>query len=209
MGKLAVLLILGAALAMGAGLYYAQTRGYYAAIEGPVTLTLETDTGLVAIPATEVQAIASNASPLGFRACFAHGLDLAAAVTDLAPIPAIDPAPTIAPPWFDCFDAGAVDALIGSEAARSFVAYKNVAFGVDRLVTLTARRPGLRLEPAQRMRCESLRRYRRRGGLPDPRDLRAPDRGKPLDARSAHRTLLRGDPGPDAAPRRRGSARSS
>lgn len=136
-GKVAVLLILGAALLMGAGLYYAQTRGYYSAIEGPVTLTLETDTGLIAIPAKDVQAIASTSSPLGFRACFAHDLDLAAATADLAPLPAPDAAPTIAPPWFDCYDAPAVGALIDAGTARSFIAYKNVAFGVDRLVALT------------------------------------------------------------------------
>ncbi|SDZ10658.1 hypothetical protein SAMN05444004_10659 [Jannaschia faecimaris] len=137
MSKFAVILILGAAIAMGAGLWYAQTRGYYAVIEGPVTLTLTSDSGLTTIPATDVQAIASNSSPLGFRACFAHDLDLAALTDEIAPRPAIAPAPTIAPPWFDCFDAETVGDLIDDGTASAFIAYKNAAFGVDRIVALT------------------------------------------------------------------------
>ena len=138
MGKIAVLLILGTALAMGAGLWYAQTRGYYAAVEGPVTLTLETASGLVTLPATEVSAIASTSSPLGFRACFAHDLDTATLVETLGAEPREAPAPTIAPPWFECFDAGTVFTLLETGEAQGFTAMKNVAYGVDRVVALTA-----------------------------------------------------------------------
>lgn len=138
MGKIAVILILGVAILMGAGLWYAQTRGYYAAIEGPVTLTLASDSGLTTLPATGVQAIASTSSPLGFRACFTHELTLDALGTDIPVLPASDAAPTIAPGWFPCFDADAVGALLASGEAQAFVAYKNAAFGVDRLVALAA-----------------------------------------------------------------------
>ncbi|CTQ50168.1 DUF6446 family protein [Jannaschia donghaensis] len=137
MGKIAVLLILGTALAMGAGLWFAQTRGYYAAIEGPVTLTLETGSGLFTLPATEVQAIASNSSPLGFRACFTHDLDGVALAYMASGLPIPDAAPTIAPPWFDCFDAEAIGAQIADGTARAFIAYKNAGYGVDRIVALT------------------------------------------------------------------------
>lgn len=138
MGKIAVILILGTALLMGAGLWYAQTRGYYAAVEGPVTLTLVTADGLVSLPAGDVRAIASVSSPLGFRACFTHDLSLDAVQTELSAAPLPGAAPTIAPPRFDCFDADAVGALLASGEARAFTAYKNAAFGVDRIVALTA-----------------------------------------------------------------------
>lgn len=137
MGKFAVILILGTALLMGAGLWYAQTHGYYAEIEGPVTLTLATDEGLVTLPATEVRAISSQSSPLGFRACFAHDLSLDAVQSELSATPLPGAAPTIAPPWFDCFDADAIGALLASGEARAFTAFENVAFGVDRIVALT------------------------------------------------------------------------
>ena len=138
MGKIAVILILGTALLMGAGLWFSQTRGYYAPIDGPVTLTLETDGGLITLPARDVTAIASTSSPLGFRACFTHDLNLDTARADLGLSPRPTPAPTIAPPSFTCFDAGKVDAMLADGTATAFTAYKNAAFGVDRVVALTA-----------------------------------------------------------------------
>ncbi|MEM8849748.1 MAG: DUF6446 family protein [Pseudomonadota bacterium] len=123
------------ALAAGAGLWFTATRAFYAPIDGPVTLTLLTDDILVTLPATNVEAIASTSSPLGFRACFTHGVDIAA--PDLAPQPHPDPAPTIAPAWFDCFDAPAIGALLSSGEAQAFTAYENAQYGTDRVVALT------------------------------------------------------------------------
>ncbi|MEM8824663.1 MAG: DUF6446 family protein, partial [Pseudomonadota bacterium] len=73
MGKFVVILLALSAVAAGAGLWYTATRAFYAAVDGPVTLTLATDQSLVTLPASDVQAIASTSSPLGFRACFTHG----------------------------------------------------------------------------------------------------------------------------------------
>ncbi|SFJ52084.1 DUF6446 family protein [Jannaschia pohangensis] len=137
MGKAVVIALLLVAFGMGAGIWYAQTRGYYDPVEGPVTLTLASDTGLNLLPATDVQAIASTSSPLGFRACFAHDLTLAEVTGDLATRAHPGAAPTIAPPWFDCFDAEAIGALLASGTAQGFIAYPNVAYGVDRVVALT------------------------------------------------------------------------
>ena len=135
MGKVVVIAIALSALLVGAGIWYAQTRAYYAPVEGPVTLTLTADDGTVTdIDATEVEAIVSVASPLGFRACFRHALD--PATLPATPRPA--PAPTIAPAWFGCFDAGAVDALLASGEATAFTGFKNAGYGVDRVVALTA-----------------------------------------------------------------------
>ncbi len=136
LGKFAVIAILLSALLAGGGIWYAQTRGYYAPLDGPATLTLAAPGGtLTDIGATDVEAIVSQASPLGFRACFTHGLDPAALP---GAEPRADAAPTIAPPWFDCFDAGEVDGLIASGAALAFTAYPNAGYGVDRMVALTA-----------------------------------------------------------------------
>ncbi|MEM7490663.1 MAG: DUF6446 family protein [Pseudomonadota bacterium] len=136
MGKLVVILLGLSALAAGAGLWYTATRAFYAPMDGPVTLTLSDGDALTAIPATGIEAIASTASPLGFRACFAHDLDLAALGPVIAVEPRPDAAPTIAPDWFDCYDAGALGAALAAGEAVAFTAYENARYGVDRIVAL-------------------------------------------------------------------------
>lgn len=139
MGKVVAILILGTALLVGGGIWYAQTRGYYAAVEGPVTLTLAAPDGsLTMLPARGVEAIASNASPLGFRACFVADLDQASLGAGIAVEPRADPQPTIAPGWFPCFNAGEVAALLEEGAARAYTAYPNARYGVDRVVAIAA-----------------------------------------------------------------------
>ena len=136
-GKLVAAAILGSALLVGGGIWYAQTRGYYAPVEGPVTLTLAASDGsLTTLPATEVRAIASDASPLGFRACFATPLDQASLGATIAVEARGDAEPTIAPGWFPCFDAGEVADLLASGGARAYTAFPNARFGVDRIVAL-------------------------------------------------------------------------
>ena len=138
MGKVVVIALLLASVLGGVGIWYTQTRAFWAPVEGPVTLTLAHGADLFALPAEDVEAIASSSSPLGFRACFAHGLDLGALGPEIPVTPAADPAPTVPPGWFDCFDAGAVAGLLASGEARAFLGYPNVAYGVDRIVALTA-----------------------------------------------------------------------
>lgn len=138
MGKVVVILLLAAAVLGGVGIWYTQTRAFWSAYDGPVTLTLAgPEGGLTAIPADGVTAARSTSSPLGFRACFAHGLDLDA-LDAIPTVAAADPAPTVPPPWFDCFDPGQVAARLDAGTARAFLAYPNVAFGVDRIVALDA-----------------------------------------------------------------------
>jgi hypothetical protein len=134
MGKFVVIALIAAAVVAGGGLWYTATRAFYAPVEGPVTLTLARGGDLTTLPATDVSAIASTSSPLGFRACFRHGLDLDAA--DALAEPRANPAPTIAPGWYDCFDAEAIAGLIRAGEARAFTAYENAAYGVDRVVAL-------------------------------------------------------------------------
>ena len=137
MGKVVAILIVGTALLVGAGIWFAQTRGYYASVEGPVTLTLAAPDGsLTTLPARDVEAIASNASPLGFRACFVADLDLGSLGRDIAVEPRASAAPTIAPDWFPCFDAGEVSRLLADGTARAYTAFPNARYGVDRIVAI-------------------------------------------------------------------------
>ncbi|MEL6588120.1 MAG: DUF6446 family protein, partial [Pseudomonadota bacterium] len=110
---------------------------YWSEVEGRVTLTLAEGDQLTALPAENVQAISSTSSPLGFRACFDHGLDLAAIPATLPAEARPMAAPTVAPGWFDCFDAVAIGALLSDAQAQAFTAYPNVQYGVDRIVALT------------------------------------------------------------------------
>ena len=139
MGKVVAILILGTALLVGGGIWYAQTWGYYRPVEGPVTLTLAgPDDALTTLPARDVRAIASEASPLGFRACFTADLDADALLSEIAVTPRPDARPTIAPGWFLCFDAGELARLLEAGEARAFKAYPNARLGVDRIVALGA-----------------------------------------------------------------------
>ncbi|CTQ32348.1 DUF6446 family protein [Jannaschia rubra] len=138
MGKFAVIAILLSALLVGGGIWYAQTRGYYATVDGPVTLTLAAPDGsLTTLPVVSLEAIASSSSPLGFRACFVTDIDQTALGGEIPVEVRAAPAPTIAPPWFDCFDAGVVDGLLQAGEATAYTAYHNAQYGVDRIVALT------------------------------------------------------------------------
>ncbi|KIT17197.1 DUF6446 family protein [Jannaschia aquimarina] len=136
MGKVVVILLLATAILGGVGIWYTQTWAFWAPVEGPVTLTLAEGQDLMMLPASDVSAIRSASSPLGFRACFTHGLDTGALADTLPAERREGVAPTVAPGWFDCFDAAAIGALLEEGGARAYTAYPNVAYGVDRIVAL-------------------------------------------------------------------------
>lgn len=130
MGKAVVIALLLVCIAGGAGIWWTQTHAFWDRVEGPVTLSV----GDAPLAPVSVEAIASRSSPLGFRACFAHAADPATVAAPARP----DPAPTVAPGWFDCFDAEGIAALIRAGEARAFTAVENAAYGVDRIVALAA-----------------------------------------------------------------------
>jgi hypothetical protein len=136
LGKFVVILLALAALLAGAGVWYTNTRAFWAPLEGPVTLTLWSEEGLISLPAKDVRAVASASSPLGFRACFDYSLDLATLGEAIPVEPRPDAVPTIAPGGFDCFDAPAIGAMLAAGEAFAFTAYENAQFGVDRIVAL-------------------------------------------------------------------------
>jgi hypothetical protein len=138
MGKVVVILLALAAAAAGAGLWFTATRAFYAPVEGPVTLTFAEGEDLTTLPSRDVQAIASTSSPLGFRACFRHVVDVSTLGVGIPVEPRADAVPTIAPGWFECFDAAAIGGLLERGEAVAYTAYPNVRYGVDRIVALTA-----------------------------------------------------------------------
>jgi hypothetical protein len=129
LGKVVVIGLFVVCLLGGVGIWYTQTRAFWAPVEGAVSLAVDG----APLAVTEVEAIASTSSPLGFRACFRHAVDPAA-----LPDPRPDAVPTVPPGWFDCFDAGEIAGLMASGEAVAFTAYENAAYGVDRIVALAA-----------------------------------------------------------------------
>lgn len=130
-------LIVGCALAVGGGIYYAQVYGYYSEVAEPSVTLVRAETGEAeVIAATDVRAINAESSPIRYRACFSTGMsqaELAETYERYA-----EPVPLIAPGWFDCFDAEAVGEALEEARALAFLSQDNVSFGIDRVVAVDA-----------------------------------------------------------------------
>lgn len=140
MGKFLVgMLVLIAALAGGA-MYYLQVYGYY---EDVVQNGVD-DVQLVSvatgqpepIPYDNFLAIDAQSSPIRYRACFTTVLTLDAAGNTFVMLQ--DVTPRNAPGWFDCFDAEAIAQALDGGTAQVFLGAKNIRYGVDRVVAITA-----------------------------------------------------------------------
>lgn len=109
-------------LLFGAGLWYAQIYAFYEETEA--------DTVEIAgqsYPVTGWQGIDAASSPLKQRACFQ--------LPDVPTAPAApEPIPLVAPYWFDCFDAGAIAAALADGTATAYLAAREEALGVNRIV---------------------------------------------------------------------------
>ncbi|MEL6217737.1 MAG: DUF6446 family protein [Pseudomonadota bacterium] len=121
-GRVIVIGLVGFAAIFGVGLWYAQFHAFYEETEAEVVEIA----GLI-YPVSEWQGIDAASSPLKMRACFR----LRDAPT--AP-PAPEPTPLVAPPWFDCFDAGELSAALASGDAEAYLAAREEADGVNRIV---------------------------------------------------------------------------
>ena len=120
----------------------ANTRAYYVELEigrgalneGLVTPAVEdTDGSVTELEVKEFRGIASDSSPIRFRACFEVADPEAVRA---AAAPAEDPVPLTAPGWFDCFDARVLGEDIASGAAEALLGGRNVLYGIDRIVAL-------------------------------------------------------------------------
>ena len=132
-GKLFVLAILTCAVVAGAALYYLQVYGFYRSVEDPGSVTVIGPEGPVDVAYSGFEAIDADSSPLRYRACF----DTSVAPQSL-PDPLEKAVPRNGPRWFDCFDAPAIAGALEAGEARAFVVTKNIHYGVDRIVAITA-----------------------------------------------------------------------
>lgn len=136
-GRFVVAAIALSALAAGVGMWYAQTRAYYAPVmpddpRGQITLSV--DGAPMPLAISNFDGIDSNSSPIRFRACF----DLEAGQEAL--ISAAEPyegaTPLIAPSWFQCFDAEAIGAALEAGRATAYLSARDFVYGVDIVVAL-------------------------------------------------------------------------
>jgi hypothetical protein len=115
------------AVLFGAALWYAQVHAFYERVEGLAAVSVAG----VAVPVTGYEGLDGASSPLKLRGCFR--LDPAA--LPAAPA-AVKPTPLVAPGWFDCFDAAALDAVLRAGEARALVAAAGEPAGFDRIIAV-------------------------------------------------------------------------
>ncbi|SLN58415.1 hypothetical protein TRL7639_03214 [Falsiruegeria litorea R37] len=137
-GKLLVIALLLSTAIAGGALYYLQIYGFYYTVDaqpGQDVQLMEQDTNAPQpIAYTGFTAIDADSSPIRYRACFTTDLsleDLSAAYVE-----SDKTEPRVAPDWFDCFDAQTIGTAISEGRARTYLAAKNIHFGVDRIVAV-------------------------------------------------------------------------
>ncbi|HBS49490.1 MAG TPA: histidine kinase [Rhodobacteraceae bacterium] len=138
-GKIVAGFIVACGLIAGAAIYYLQVYGYYYEVTPrpgqDVALVPEGAEAPQPIPYADFRAIDADSSPIRYRACFTTplGADELARFTRLE-----SGEPRVAPGWFDCFDAEALGAAIEAGELDVYLAEKNIAYGVDRVVGIAS-----------------------------------------------------------------------
>ena len=132
MGRVFVILLLGATLLAGAGAWYLQVHAYYDRLpqQARFALTPIAATAAQDITVRDFRGIDSDSSPIRYRACFALDADPA----QFTPYP--DPTPLVAPRWFDCFDAGRITDDLSAGRAQAVLAQANLRYGIDRVAAI-------------------------------------------------------------------------
>ncbi len=131
-GRLVAVFLIVAGLLAGGAMYYLQVYAYYDRLPARDAITL-TPLGAVSarvVPVRDFRGIDSDSSPLRFRACFTVNAPL----EGITPYP--EPAPLIAPRWFDCFDAEAISAALAEGTAQAYLGRSNFEYGFDRVVAV-------------------------------------------------------------------------
>ncbi|AHM05672.1 Pyruvate carboxylase [Roseibacterium elongatum DSM 19469] len=134
-GKWVVLGLLAVAVLAGAGLWYAQTRAWYAPVDRADITFSAPDGTAMARDLLRFEGIDASTSPLRYRACF----EMPGA--EVAPLIAAGmiyeaPEPLIAPGWFDCYDAETIARALENDEATAILGARNIATGVDRVIAL-------------------------------------------------------------------------
>lgn len=128
-GRMLMISLLLFAALFGAGLWYAQVHAFYEETEaGAVTVAGET------YPVTDWRGIDATSSPLKLRACFRLAPDDAAAIAARESYAAATP--LVAPPWFECFDAGRLTADIADGTATAHMAAAEEEPGAHRVIAV-------------------------------------------------------------------------
>ncbi|MEM6587185.1 MAG: DUF6446 family protein [Pseudomonadota bacterium] len=137
MGKFLSIVILGAALIAGVGMYYLQVYHFYEEVVPTgedVRLTSLASGEAELVPYDAFEAIDANSSPIRYRACFETTLPQDALAGGYEPY--ADAEPRVAPGWFDCFDADVIGAALKDGTARAFLGQRDVIYGIDRVVAV-------------------------------------------------------------------------
>ena len=138
-GKIVGGFIVGAALVVGAAIYYLQVYAFYS----PIAASAEAaEIRLVSVVSGEpepvnvtgFEGIDADSSPLRFRACF-HIDNSLAMLTETYKL-AEDADPLNGPGWFDCYDAGEIGAALESGEALAFLSEPEIHPGVERIVAV-------------------------------------------------------------------------
>ena len=123
----------------GVGMYYLQVYGFYEQVQATnvddVQLTGLESGSAETILYENFNAIDADSSPLRYRACFLTPMSQALLSETYEIYEA--PVPTVAPDWFDCFDANAIGADLETGSAIAFLGTFNVIYGFDRVVAVT------------------------------------------------------------------------
>ncbi|MEM1375541.1 MAG: DUF6446 family protein [Pseudomonadota bacterium] len=138
-GKIISVVILLSAALIGGGIYVAYNFWYYETVEvepRDIQLTVLATGQPEAINIGAVEAIDAESSPIRYRACFDTSLSLATASVTFEAFEGAEP--LNAPPWFDCFDAPAIARALDTGEALAFIGQRNIEFGIDRVVAITA-----------------------------------------------------------------------
>jgi hypothetical protein len=137
-GKIVGGFLVVTALVAGVAMYWLQVYAFYE----PVAFTPGDEIRLTpiisgvpeAILAEDVTGIDGTSSPLRFRACFTTPLTQAMLSETYRSYPTA--VPTIAPHWFDCFDANAIGAALEKGDALAFLSQESIAPKIDRVVAV-------------------------------------------------------------------------
>ncbi len=132
--------VVSIALIAGVAMYYLQIYAFYD--EVPATGTRDVELTLLATGEPEpilydsFRAIDSESSPIRYRACFTTSVSQAFLSETFEFYDGAQP--RVAPGWFDCFDAEAIGAQIADGSALVFTGQRNIEYGIDRVVAITA-----------------------------------------------------------------------
>jgi hypothetical protein len=126
------------ALVAGAAVYWTQVYAFYrpASFAPGAEILLTPIESRVPEPiiVADLEGTEKTSSPLGFKACFTTPLSQAMLSETYAAYP--EATPTVAPAWFDCYDAAAIGQAIEAGEALAFLSEAEISPQIDRVVAV-------------------------------------------------------------------------